>query len=49
MQIGQVAETIGGLLLDIVYLWEAILSHDEARSKQLWLGLLQRLNIEQWH
>ena len=41
------AEMIGGPLLVIVCLWEAILSHGEAKNKRLWLGLLQRRNIEQ--
>ena len=48
-QIGRVAKMIGGPPLGIVCLWEAILSLGEARSKQLWLGLLRRLSIGQWH
>ena len=47
MRIGQVAGMIGGLPLVIVCLWEAILSHGEARSKRSWLGLLHRPNIGQ--
>jgi hypothetical protein len=49
MRIGQVAKMIGDLPLVTVCLWEEILSHGEARNKQLWLDLLQRPSIGRWH
>jgi hypothetical protein len=45
--IGQAIGMIEDLHLDIVYMWEATLSHGGARSRWWWHDLPQKLNIEQ--